>query len=1167
VQQFWQKDRSTVALNQLIKSLTGTAEIENFARRVSRIRSGRPVTLSGASGASRLATVAAIIKSVRVPVIVVASRQDSAEQITASLTEYLNGETPVRLWPVSDSLPYELVPIDRENSARRVEILESLNDRETAVTVAPSRALTQMLSSPGELAGHTFKLRIGERIDIEAFLHRLISLGYQMVKIVREPGQVSRRGGIIDVFPPSEVNAVRIDLFGDEIDSLRLFDHTSQRSIERVDSATVRPPLEHALVDRISAVEAIRQLDTTTLRDEVRDEWDRVVQSIELADPTVSLDLFAPFLLQNPTPLLDHLPVRHLTIVVEPGAVRLALDQFEAQAVELRQNLEDNGELPADLPVPYFQPGEVMRAIEGRRTLYLGESDDPILTDPDVQDDGLGFERRPISFTGETESVIQQVRDWWQDGWQVRVATEQRERVLELLSEHDLVPGVEERSGGSLQVDHSPLQPGWSHPGGKLALVTDRELFGYRRQVRMRTRRQRSQPGLLESLNPGDYVVHVEHGIARYDGLSTIDATGADREYLVLQYAGNDRIYLPVDQIDRITRYESGGIDPKLTRLGSPEWSRAKQRVRQSVRELAFELLQLYAAREANEGVQFPRDTSWDVELEESFPFDETPDQLTAINAVKGDMETHQPMDRLVCGDVGYGKTEVALRAAFKAVNAGFQVAVLVPTTILALQHYYTFRERLAAFPVQVNMLSRLRSKAEQRKILDEANQGKIDILIGTHRLLQKDVRFSNLGLVVIDEEQRFGVAHKEQLKRLRANVDVLTMTATPIPRTLHMALSGIRDLSVINTPPQDRIPIRTFVSPESDHLIREAILRELGRGGQVYFVHNRVHSIHQTAARLADLVPEARIGVGHGQMDEHELEAVMLSFVQHEFDVLVCTTIIESGVDIPNTNTIIIDQAQNFGLTQLYQLRGRIGRSHQRAYAYLTYPGHQRLSTEAQARLEAIQEATDLGAGFQIALRDLEIRGAGNVLGAEQSGHIAAVGFDLYTRMLATAVEEIKQGRPIEEPEAVSVDLPVTAVIPPEYAGDEETRIELYKRIASAQSFAGLRDLQAELLDRFGPLPESVQTLFELGRLRVRASSLGITSVVERDGEIFIKPVLGTRLDQGALRRQLGEGVYVTPNQVRLVLLGINRDPLESAKAVVSAVEETGATVLDAAS
>ncbi|MBX6341405.1 MAG: transcription-repair coupling factor, partial [Thermomicrobiaceae bacterium] len=717
---------------------------------------------------------------------------------------------------------------------------------------------------------------------------------------------------------------------------------------------------------------------------------------------------------------------------------------------------------------------------------------------------------------------------------------------------------------GTIEVVHSRLSGGWRHEGQRVVVLTDLELYGYHRATQPTVRRRPARtPGLLERLAPGAYVVHIEHGIARYGGLARLDVSGVEREYLSLEYAEGDRLYLPVDQIDRITLYEGGGAEPKLTRLGSPEWGRVKQRVRAAVREMAFELLQLYAARETAEGHAFSPDGAWDRELEESFPYVETPDQMRAITEVKRDMETPRPMDRLVCGDVGYGKTEVALRAAFKAVNDGFQVAVLVPTTVLALQHYQTFRSRLAAFPVRVEMLSRLRGRREQQEILAGLRTGEVDIVIGTHRLLQRDLAFKRLGLLIVDEEQRFGVAHKEQLKRARTNVDVLTMTATPIPRTLYMALSGIRDLSVINTPPQDRTPIRTFITPTSDMLVREAILREIGRGGQVYFVHNRVQSIHHVLQRLQRLVPEARFGVGHGQMDEEELERVMLSFMRHEFDVLVCTTIIESGVDIPNVNTIIIDQAQNLGLTQLYQLRGRVGRSHHRAYAYLLYDGNRPLSADAVARLEAIQEATELGAGFQIALRDMEIRGAGNILGAEQSGHIAAVGFDLYTRMLALAVEEIRQGRPIEEPESVSIDLPVDAIIPDDYTGDEEVRIDLYRKFAAVRTLGDLRDLQEEILDRFGPPPPEVERLVDLARLRIRASALGITSIVEREGEVYIRPVLGSRLSQALLRRDLGDGVHVTPNQVRLTLDRLRVDAWDAVLAVVRAVEEANATVL----
>jgi transcription-repair coupling factor (superfamily II helicase) len=1169
-----------MALQELLFQLERDPWIASATHEARRARANRPVVVHGLSGAPRLAVLASLIRGVNMPVLLVVSRADVAEQLVGGLREYLGELATVDIWPGADVTPYELVPLDRTINVKRVEILNRMDRGSRSVTVIPARALSQLLSPAADFQGQIHDLRIGMRLQPERFLSDLVSAGYDVQQLVREPGQMSRRGGIIDLYPPAGDQAVRIDLFGDEIDSLRLFDPESQRSTHRIERFTIHPPLEITLQHRHAAIAGLHELHLERLRPEVLEEWGRILRRLENADPAVALDLFSPYLLPNPALILDHLPIRHLVIAVEPGAIQLALRQFVALAEETRANLEEAGEIPPGLRQPYAPAEEVIDRLRSRRLLLIGDPlDEWEMADAREIPGEPGFARDVMSFAGRGDAWVRHVADQVSAGWSTLIATEQSERVREVMHEHDLVPQASLISTngksdgrvddhGSVVVTHASLQPGWTHPELRLELLTDREMFGYRHHARTGPRRpRRASPGLIETLKPGDYVVHIEHGIARYGGLTTLESSGAEREYLLLEYAANDRLYLPVDQIDRITRYEGGGVEPRLTRLGSPEWARAKQRVRRAVREMAFELLQLYAAREASEGVAFPSDTVWDYELEESFPYEETADQRRAIVDVKDDMENSRPMDRLVCGDVGYGKTEVALRAAFKAVNGGHQVAILVPTTILALQHYHTFRERLAAFPVEVAMLSRLRSRREQRETIEGLASGKIDIVIGTHRLLQRDVRFSRLGLVVVDEEQRFGVAHKEQLKRLRADVDVLTMTATPIPRTLHMALSGIRDLSVINTPPQDRIPIRTFVTPESDMLVREAILREIGRGGQVYFVHNRVQTIYHAANRLKVLVPEARVGVGHGQMPEDELEAVMLAFVQHEFDVLVCTTIIESGVDIPNTNTIIIDQAQNFGLTQLYQLRGRIGRSHQRAYAYLLYPEYRALSEEAQARLEAIQEATELGAGFQIALRDLEIRGAGNVLGAEQSGHISAVGFDLYTRMLATAVEEINSGRPVEEPESVTVDLQVDAVIPPEYAGDEELRIELYRKIAVVNSHAELRDLQEEFIDRFGAIPDPVYRLIDLARMRVQASILGITSIVERDGEIYIRPVVGSRLDQARLRDELGSGVYVTPNQVRLTTNRIKAESFDAARQVLRAVEDADATVLSAVS
>ena len=1172
-----------MAFENIIPLLHNEPDHRALLDAIRRLTPGRVLEIEGPPTAARLAMLAALLAEVSYPVLIVTGRLDSAEEVTAGLTEYLPRDREPTLWPVSETLPYELLPVDRSVSALRVELLAKLARREPVPIVAPARALTQLLSPPDEVAAQSWHLAVGERLRSDAFVTSLLDAGYEMVPVVQAPGEVGRRGGIIDVFPPTGDHALRIELFGDEIDSLRLINPDTQRSVRRIERYDILPPLEVSLARRDAALAALRQMDTTTLRPEVAEEWERTIQRLERGQVTVGLELLAPLLLPEPASLLDYLTMgEHLLVVLEPASVQLSITQLEAQAEELRDALEDAGEMPLGMPRPYLDWQAVADRLRPARQVAFGPVpthwSPPVAIIPDARP---VYGRDLPAYGGRLDALVADVRERLANGWAVILASEQSGRLTEVLEEHDIFPRTRKRPAGNgriapppepptpgtVEVVYSRLNGGWEHAGIKVLLLTDREMFGYRRVAAPAPRRRAARrPPILPSLTPGQYVVHVEHGIARYGGLVTLEVSGVEREYLLLEYAANDRLYLPVDQIDRITPYEGAGIEPKLTRLGSPEWARVKQRVRKAVREMAFELLQLYAAREATEGVAFGPDTDWDRELEESFPYVETPGQLQAIREVKADMEKPRPMDRLVCGDVGYGKTEVALRAAFKAVNNGYQVAILVPTTILALQHYHTFRSRLAPFPVRIEMLSRLRSRKEQTQILQQLERGEIDVIIGTHRLLQRDVHFKKLGLVVIDEEQRFGVAHKEHFKRLRTNVDVLTMTATPIPRTLYMALSGIRDLSVITTPPQERTPIRTFVTPSSDSLIREAILREISRGGQVYFVHNRVQSIYHVLERLEKLVPEARFGVGHGQMDEDELEQVMLAFMQHEFDVLLCTTIIESGVDIPNVNTIIIDRAHQLGLTQLYQLRGRVGRSHHRAYAYVLYDANVPLSAEAVARLEAIQEATELGAGFQIALRDLEIRGAGNVLGPEQSGHVAAVGLDLYTRMLATAVEEIKQGRPIEEPEAVTVDLPIEATIPEHYVGDEGVRIDLYRRLAAVRTYAELRDLQEEMIDRFGPMPEPLLRLVDLARLRIRANGLGITAMVEREGEVYIRPVLGSRLNQAQLRRALGDGVYVTPNQVRLVLSRLRVNVRDAVQEILDAVEEADATVLAAA-
>ncbi|HET7737668.1 MAG TPA: transcription-repair coupling factor, partial [Tepidiformaceae bacterium] len=766
--------------------------------------------------------------------------------------------------------------------------------------------------------------------------------------------------------------------------------------------------------------------------------------------------------------------------------------------------------------------------------------------------DDYGATRLPIAvtpgFAGKLRALVTQSSAWQRDGRTVVIASQQAMRISELMDED----GVESRQSRAISTIPAPasiaLVP-LAVGGGfilddQLVLVTDTEVFGFRKRRRQLRTRQSLREDLVATLEPGDYLVHADHGIARFGGLVRRTIEGVEKEYLELQYAEGDRLYAPVDQVDAVSRYV-GPADrpPSLTRLGSQEWSRAKRRVRQAIAEIAQDLLELYARREVATGFAFPPDSPWQTEMEAAFPFVETPDQVQAIAEVKADMEQARPMDRLIAGDVGYGKTEVAVRAAFKAVTAGKQVAVLVPTTVLAEQHGSTFRERTAGFPIRVEVLSRFRSTQEQAAIIASIGTGDVDIVVGTHRLLQKDVIFRDLGLVIVDEEQRFGVSHKERLKEIRAEVDVLSMSATPIPRTMQMSLAGIRDMSTVMTPPDERLPIRTYVSEWDDEILREAIEREIERGGQVYFVHNRVHNIERIVARLRNTVPEADITIAHGQMHEDQLERAMLEFAAGDHDILVCTTIIESGLDIPNVNTIIINDANTLGLSQLYQLRGRVGRGANRAYAYLLYDKDRAISETAQKRLEAIFEATELGAGFQIALRDLEIRGAGNLLGTEQSGHIAAVGFDMYSRLLAEAVTGIKratlppeQAGPAPLPPAPPVDLPLSAHIPVTYIEDMNARLAIYQRIGSVESTEEVAAMQAELHDRFGAPPPSVDQLLYIQLVRSLGRRARVQSIKTDEHMFHVRVHGGVSDSQRARVESLKlKGLLVGPNQVRI--------------------------------
>jgi transcription-repair coupling factor (superfamily II helicase) len=1082
------------------------------------------------------------------------------------------------------------------------------------VIVTSVLALMQPTMAPDDLRHAMRVLRRGDRVDLNELLSHLVDLGYESAAMVEETGQFSKRGGIVDFYPPTSNLPIRVEFFGDEIDSVRLFNPLTQRSEGQAAGFVVTPSCEMPLWRRAEAAEALRDIDTSNLREEVLEEWQRQMQMTEAGECFEGMELFAPYYTRPLASLADYLAAwkedgaenAPLLVLDDPDLIRLEAQEIERQAADLYRGFIDNGELPPGLLSPYLKWDEVAAHAQGLPILTVGGGAEGAIELPHFAP--------PRLYAGNIAAAINDIKAAAAEQARIVIVSQQSSRLRELLEDEDVYPtvrkgrapatsgtlpgalpqsdvvGVEQvelsaggkgiteslpgvPSPGSVNLLQGNLQAGWVMSFGDVrgtVLLTDAELFGriqmVRRQAPGPTRRSAADQAallrekMLLELQPGDYVVHVEHGIARYGGLVKMEREGTEREYMLLLYAEGDRLYVPADQTDRVAPYIGAGPPPALHRLGTQEWTRTKKRVRENAELLARELLELYSARESAPGHAYPPDTPWQNELEESFPYIETPDQLRAIDDVKHDMEEPRPMDRLIAGDVGYGKTEVALRAAFKAVADGKQVAVLVPTTVLAQQHYTTFSERLAAFPVTVAMLSRFRSKKEQQEIIKQLAEGQVDIIVGTHMLLSKNVRFKDLGLVVIDEEQRFGVRHKETLKQLRQEVDVITLSATPIPRTLYMAISGVRDLTVIETPPEARLPIKTYVTAYRPQLVREVILREMERGGQVFFVHNRVETIEKLREELEALVPEARIIVGHGQMPEDMLEKVMQRFVAGEADVLLCTTIIESGLDIPNANTLIVDHADKLGLAQLYQLRGRVGRGANRAYAYFLYHAGRRVTETARERLSTIEQATELGAGFRIALKDLEIRGAGNLLGPEQSGQVAAVGLDLYTRLLASAVERVRAERrrasgngrapafelpaPVpavqpEEPPTVSLDLPITAYLPEDYVPDDAIRLRLYQRMAASMSPGQIRDLRRELEDRFGPLPEPAANLLKVLRLKGLAIAAGVESIRALEHEFLIQTPQDRPMPESLrmrLQRKFRDYVKVSPHQVRIM-------------------------------
>jgi transcription-repair coupling factor (superfamily II helicase) len=1105
------------------------------------------------------------------PLVWIARDAEIGDRVAEELGAWLGDAGALATLEPRTALAYERSELVADETAARVAALSAWRSGRARVLVASVQALLQHTIAPTDLPAEPRELRVGARLHQDALLHELLDLGYAPAIEVAGRGEFARRGGIVDIFPPSMELPIRVEFFGDEIDSVRAFDPTDQRTTGRIEAAVLLPASEFLLP--ATGVAAIRERlgrdaarlgerlaadlarfagdDTDPLRPATTAATSGAAASRAVAVGDAA-EVWAAQL--APATGFDHIDPGTLLVLDEPGDIAEAAAFLWRQADERRTELVEGGELPKAWPSTYLPPRDWKGRLVASRTLELTWESEPAVdaamaSGPRSSGDVFGW-REPVLPLGRAGRLADAVRGWQGDRARIVLASDQAPRLAEILAEADHPVAVTDSLGeapppGAIALIARSLNGGFTDGPDGLAFVTDRELFGTVRVRRPKALRRVVPRDILERLTPGDLVVHIDHGVARYEQMLRRGGSGDERDYLELSFAGGDRIFVPVEQIARVTRY-AGGERPQLSKLGGTEWLRAKQRVRNAVADLADELLALYAARTGADGHAFADDSPWQAEMEASFPYEETIDQLRASAEVKADMEQGRPMDRLVVGDVGYGKTEVALRAAFKATQDGKQVAVLVPTTVLAAQHHATFSQRFAAFPIEVRLLSRFVGAKEQGATIDGLADGTVDLVIGTHRLLSKDVQFKDLGLVVVDEEQRFGVAAKERLKQLRREVDVLTLSATPIPRTLNLAMAGIRDLSVIETPPEDRLPIQTRVAEASAGLVRDAILRELDRGGQVFYVHNRVETIEAQAEQLRRLLPDARFVVGHGQMAEGALEKVMIAFADGAADVLVCTTIIESGLDIPNANTIIIDRADTLGLAQLYQLRGRVGRSARRAYAYLLYRRRERLSDEARKRLQAIFNASELGAGFQIALSDLEIRGAGNILGGEQSGHMAAVGFDLYSRMLAEAVEEQKakrEGRApiVEAPQAV-VDLPMDAHLPSDFVPDEAQKLELYRRLAKARSAGDLAAFRQEVTDRFGPLPVPVQRLVEVAELRLAAEAAGVWSISREEGWLVVR--FGASLTRSMAMRLLGDGglpgvrpadIVFASNQVRV--------------------------------
>jgi transcription-repair coupling factor (superfamily II helicase) len=1127
--------------------------LPGFTRVASHLKEGTGrIRVSGLSPAAKALLLVLWRRAADRPLILVVNDNRAMEDFVpilrgfCELTTACDPDAVVSL-PARDVLPFQNLSPHPELQEERATALWKIATGKAAIVVAPIAATAILQRSADYYTDLARTLRRSESFDIDNLLGHLNTVGYSSADVVEMPGQYALRGGILDVYSPEAERPVRIEFFGDEVDSIRRFDPTSQRSSNPIDEALLLPLTETPVTDQL-----LGAIHTRLSGKRIAGTTEEIVEeAVRSGGVTVfpGWEFYAPVAGADRT-VLDLLP-RADVLLDEPDLLRTEFDRFWTRVEEAHER-SGVGNLvrPNDLYLPPEGWWQKITTLTGADIEHLGvthgddEGSVAILTQPTLR------------FHGAVPAMLEEVRKLTAAGNQVLFSvpnTGEVERLADIFTEYNVSFRLGSRTrGGESYADETSyfagevntttlakayVPDGVVFPDAHLAIFGARDLFDESEAVASRPQRSKSKVSAFLSdfrdLQVGDYVVHVEHGIGQYQGLKEINQGDGNAEFMLLEYAEGARLYVPLTRLDLIQKYRSSeGAKPALSHLGTQAWAKTKARVRKAMKDMTEELLKLYAQRKMAQGHSFPDGNEFVREFEDSFEFNETEDQAQAITDVMRDMESTQPMDRLLCGDVGYGKTEVAMRAAFKAVSDNKQVAVLAPTTVLAFQHYETFKQRFAPFPVTIEMISRFRNAKQQKEILQKTEAGKIDILIGTHRILSKDLKFSDLGLLIVDEEQRFGVRHKERIKQMRKQVDVLTMSATPIPRTLHMSLVGLRDMSVIETPPKDRMAIQTVVASWDDKLIQSALEQELERGGQIYFVHNRVESIWEIAAKLQELVPKARIIVGHGQMGESELEQVMLKFMHHQADILVATTIIENGLDIPLCNTILINRADRLGLSELYQLRGRVGRSNRRAYAYLLIPREVELTPIARRRLAALKEFSDLGAGFKIAALDLELRGAGNLLGGEQSGHIEAIGFELYTQMLDRAIREMK-GEVAPDEAETQLNLGLNIRIPAEYIPEENQRLRMYKRVAGVETETQLTDVSAELQDRYGEPPQAVRNLLDYASLKLLCIRVGVNAIERKRDSVTFKFRQNASVDPEQLARFVSaqKGAQFTPD------------------------------------